>query len=93
VSDQQRRFDLTVLVDPFRPDGLEELAAEVPVWIVATAVNKQACRRIWDRRRITDHRLPGCITSYDVSDGEDRVPNLLSVLPVLEEHYGGSDDD
>jgi hypothetical protein len=94
MADQRRRFDLSLVVDPSYQDGLEELATAVPVWIVGTAVNKEACQRVWDRQpSITDHRLPGCITSYDVSDEKDRVSNLLSVLPVLEEHYGESDDD
>jgi hypothetical protein len=87
VSDQTRRLDVRVVVDPGYTGALEELAAQVPVWIVATPANREACQRIWDRRRITDHRLPGSVTSYEISDGQDRESNLLNALPVLEEHY------
>jgi hypothetical protein len=92
LPDQRASFDLYVVVDPSYPGELQVLAAEVPVWIISTAVNKEACQRIWDHNAITDHRLPGSITSFDVSDPEDRASSLLSILPALEEHYGVSDD-
>ena len=81
-----------VVVDPSYPGRLEELATEVPVWIVGSPVNKDACKRVWDRHPVpVDHRLPGCITSYDVSDPQDRASNLLHVFPMLEDHYGDPD--
>jgi hypothetical protein len=59
------------------------------VWVVATPVNEEACRRIWQGRAIADHRSPGSITSFKIySDAENRRANLLDVIPVIEEHYG-----
>ncbi len=91
MSGQTHRLDVRVVVDPGYMGTLEEIAAQVPLWIVATPANSEACQRIWDRRRITDHRLPGSVTSYDISDGQDRESNLLTVLPILEVHYGDPD--
>jgi hypothetical protein len=92
LADQAARYDVCVVVDPSYPGRLEDLAAAVPVWIVSSAVNREACQRVPGRQCISDHHLPGCITSYDVSDPEDRASNLLNVVPVLEEHYGDPDD-
>jgi hypothetical protein len=92
LRDERASYDLYFVVDPSYSGELQVLAAEVPVWIVGTTVNKEACRRIWGQHAITDHRLPGSITSFDVSDPGDRASSLLNILPVLEEHYGDSDD-
>ena len=92
MPDRRDGFDLYVVVDPSYSGELQALASEVPVWIVSTAVNKKACQRIWDHNAITDHRLPGSITSFDASEPEDRASSLLSILPALEDHYGVSDD-
>lgn len=92
MADRAARYDVCVIVDPSYPGRLEDLAAAVPVWIVSPAVNREACQRVWEGPCITDHHLPGRVSSYDLSDPEDRGSNLLNVLPVLEEHYGDPDD-
>ena len=93
LSDETARCDVCVVVDPSYAGRLEELAKEVPVWIVGSPVNKEACKRIWDGQPpvLVDHRLPGSVTSYDVSDPQDRASNLLHVFPMLEDHYGAPD--
>jgi hypothetical protein len=80
--------DLIVVLDPNYGDRIETVAETAPVWAVASLVNKTACERIWAYHRTVDHRERGAVTSYDVTDQEDRLGNLLSVLPTLEEHHG-----
>ena len=85
--------DLIVVVDPNYGDRIETAAQTAPVWAVASLVNKAACERIWAADRTVDHRERGAVTCYDVTDQEDRLGNLLTVLPTLEEHHGEIHDD
>jgi hypothetical protein len=79
---------LIVVLDPNYGDRIETAAQTAPVWAVASPVNKAACERIWDAHRAVDHRERGAVTCYDITDQEDRLSNLLTVLPTLEEHHG-----
>jgi hypothetical protein len=56
--------------------------------VVASPVNRAACERVWANHRDDDHRERGSVTGFDVSDAEDRLPNLLNILPTVEEQHG-----
>jgi hypothetical protein len=88
LAEEKNRVNVAVVVDPAYGERLEELSANVPVWVVATPVNEKAYRRIQQRRLIIDHHVPGSITSFQISDAESRRANLLDVVPEIEEHYG-----
>ena len=47
-----------------------------------------ACQELWNVQRSNDHREKGAVTCFDVSDPEDRITNLLDILPTLAEHHG-----
>ncbi len=83
----------TVVVDPNYGDRIEAAAQTAPVWAVASILNKAACVRVWAAHRTVDHRETGAVTCYDVTDQEDRLGNLLAVLPTLQEHHGEIRDD
>ncbi len=85
--------NVIVIVDPNYGDRIETAAQTAPVWTVSSFVNKAACKRIWAAHRTLDHRETGAVTCYDVTDQEDRLGNLLAVLPTLEEHHGEIRDD
>jgi len=85
--------DLIVVVDPNYGDRIETAAQTAPVWAVASLVNKAACERIWAAHRAIDHRERGAVTCYHVTDQEDRLGNLLTILPTLVEHHGEIDND
>ena len=86
-------MNLVVIVNPNYGDRIETAVHIAPVWAVATLVNKTACKRIWTEHEPVDHRRRGAVTYYDVTDAEDRLGNLLNVLPTLEEHHGEIRDD
>ena len=88
LAKEKNRVNVAVVVDPAYGERLEELSANVPVWVVATPINEEAYRRIWERRLVVDHRVRGAITSFRISDAENRRANLLKVIPEIEEHYG-----
>ncbi len=82
-------LNVAIVVDPVYGERLEELSANVPVWVVATPVNEDACRRIWQGRSIADHRSPGSITAFKIySEAGNRRAHLLDVIPAIEKHYG-----
>jgi hypothetical protein len=85
--------NVIVVVDPNYGDRIETVAQTAPVWAVAGLVNKAACERIWAAHGTVDHRERGAVTCYDVTDQEDRLGNLLTVLPALKEHHGKIHDD
>ena len=85
--------DLIVVVDPNYGDRIETAAQTAPVWAVASLINKAASERIWAAHRTVDHRERSAVTCYDVTDQEDRLGNLLTVLPTWEEHHGEIHDD
>jgi hypothetical protein len=80
--------DLIVVVDPNYGDRLETAVETAPVWIVASPNNRSACQRIWAADPAANHREFNSVTIYDVADPNDRLDNLLSVFPTLEEHHG-----
>lgn len=80
--------DLIVIVDPNFGDRLESLSQLAPIWIVASPDNKDACHRLWVSQAHSDHREKGAATHYTVTDLEDRVGNLLDIIPQLETHHG-----
>jgi hypothetical protein len=86
-------IDVIVVLDPNYGDHIETAAQTAPVWAVASFVNKAACERIWAAHRTAGHRERGAVTSYVVTDQEDRLGNLLTVLPTLQEHHGEIRDD
>jgi hypothetical protein len=79
---------LIVIVDPNYAEHLEKASQNAPVWIVSTQANRNACARLWKLHPIHDHRNKGAITHYDSTNPEDRVGNLLDILPQLETHHG-----
>src|ERR1700732_1870265 len=83
-----RMINLIVVVDPNYGDRLETAAQIAPVWVVHTIDNQAACKRLWSAHPTGDHREKGAVTCYEVGDAEDRLANLLSILPTLEEHHG-----
>lgn len=80
--------DLIVVVDPNFGDRLESLSQLAPIWIVASPGNKDVCHRLWASQAHSDHREKGAATHYTVTDLEDRVGNLLDIIPQLETHHG-----
>jgi hypothetical protein len=84
---------LIVIVDPDYGERLEKAAEVAPVWIVATAANKDVCLRLWKVHPHVDHREIGAITHYDCADPNDRIGNLLEELPTLGLHHGELDGD
>jgi hypothetical protein len=85
--------NVIVVVDPNYGDRIEVAVQTAPVWAVASIVNKAACERIWAAHRTVDQRETGAVTCFDVTDQEDRLGNLLAVLPTLQEHHGEIRDD
>jgi hypothetical protein len=88
-AEEKKRMNVAVVVDPAYGKRLEDLSADVTVWVVATPINEDACRCIWRQRSTIEHGIPGSLTSYKIySDAENRRANLLNIIPVIEEHYG-----
>jgi hypothetical protein len=85
--------DLIVIVDPDYAGQLEKAAESAPVWIVATEINRNTCERLWKSSPHADHREKGAITSYNISNPEDRLGNLTGIIPQLELHHGEWDND
>lgn len=85
--------DLIVIVDPDYGDGLEKIAQSAPVWVVDTQGNRRAFEKLWKARPADDHRAKGAITSYKTQKPEDRLSNLLDILPQLETHHGELEND
>ena len=86
-------INLIVILDPSYEAPLGTVAQSAPVWIVASAPNKFASQLAWATHPTTDHRDKGAVTCFDITDPEDRLANLLNVLPTLEEHHGEICDD
>jgi hypothetical protein len=84
--------NLFVVVDPDYGDRLEAQVQGAPVWVVSTERNKAVCERLWKNHPRTDHREQGAITSYAILNSEDRLGNLLNILPELETHHGEYED-
>ena len=80
--------NLIVVVDPKYGDRLETVTHIAPVWVVESRHNKAACKHLWSAHPTSEHTEKGAITCYNVSDTEDRLSNLINVLPDLEEHHG-----
>lgn len=76
--------NLIVIVDPNYGARLGEVAQSAPIWVVSTPGNNDACQELPDKSGFT---------SYAVSDPEDRLANLLDILPSLEESHGESTED
>lgn len=89
VQENQRVVpNLIVVVDPDYELHLETAARVAPVWIVSTKTNRDACERLWKIKPLADHCEKGGITSYKVRAPEDRLKNLLDIVPELETHHG-----
>jgi len=80
--------NLIVVVDPDYATRLEITAQNAPLWVVATQQNRDAYERIWQSNPRVDHREKGAITSYKILNPEDRLCNLISIIPNLETHHG-----
>ncbi|HEY2389804.1 MAG TPA: hypothetical protein VGK22_01410 [Candidatus Angelobacter sp.] len=80
--------DLIVVVEPDYTTRLESTAQNAPLWIVASQQNKSACERIWKSNPHIDHRENGAITSYKISNPENRLENLSGIIPDLQLHHG-----
>ncbi len=85
--------NLIVVVDPDYGERLSSVAQTAPCWVVSTPGNNEACEHFREGSAVTDHREKGALTSYAVNDPEDRLANLLDVLPTLEEHHGEMGDN
>ena len=85
-------LDLIVIVDPNYGQGLDRAAQFAPLWIVDTPINKEACKRYWDRHPHRDHREQGAVTSYKTVNPQDRLGSFLGIIPQLEDHHGGIKD-
>ena len=80
--------DLIVIVDPDYGELLERSARSAPVWIVDTPTNREVFVRLWNHLSNPDHRAKGAITSFKITNPQDRMGNLLGILPELETHHG-----
>jgi len=87
------RKNVAIVVDPKFGGRLERLTARAPVWIVASEANKAVSDELWKAHPHKDHRETGAITTYPVSDDEDRRTNLLDVIADVEIHHGVGDGD
>ncbi len=84
--------NLIVVVDPDYGDRLGSAAQLAPVWVVSTPGNKDACQHFQETSPVAGHNEKGALTSYAVNNPEDRLANLLDILPTLEEHHGEMGD-
>jgi hypothetical protein len=80
--------NLIVVVEPDYATRLESAAQNAPLWIIASQQNRSACERIWKSNSHVDHRENGAITSYKISNPEDRLENLTGIIPALQLHHG-----
>lgn len=85
--------DVIVIVEPNYADQLERAAQLAPVWIVETQHNRHACERFWSANPRSDHREKGAVTCYDIVTPDDRLGNLLGIIPQLETHHGELEDN
>jgi hypothetical protein len=79
--------NLIVVVELDYATRLERTAQNAPLWIVASQQNRNACERIWKSNAHVDHRENGAITSYKISNPEDRLENLTGIIPALQLHH------
>lgn len=85
--------DVIVIVDPEFGDRLEEVARISPIWMVDTKKNRAAFEPLWKSDPHQDHREPGAITSCKITDPEERLGNLLGILPAVRTDPGEISDD
>src|SRR5262245_12559818 len=90
---RREMVEVIVVVDPNYGDRIATAAKTAPVWAVASFVNKAACEHVWAAHGTVDHRERGSVTCFDITDQQDRIGNLLAVLPTLEQHHGEIRDD
>lgn len=84
----RRMSDVIVIVDPEYGELLESSAMRAPRWIVDTLTNREVFTRLWNLAPVPDHRANGAITSFKVTNPQDRMGNLLGILPEIETHHG-----
>src|SRR5579859_2235937 len=84
--------NLIVVVDPNYGDHLEKTSQIAPIWVVDSPQNNAACKRLWNASATSDHSKKGGVTCYNVTDAEDRLANVINVLPDLELHHGKFSD-
>ena len=82
-----------IVLEPNAGDILESLSAIAPLWVVATDANKTTYTRLWTRCKDTDHRKVGSITDFKVKNVEQRLKNLLDVIPNVELHHALQEGD
>ena len=80
--------DVVVVLDPAFGERLESLLPLAPIWIADTEINKPTYERLWRDHKHEDHREKGAITSFKVSDTNNRVKSLLDIIPDVETHHG-----
>ncbi len=85
--------NLILVLNPNFDSSLEEISQRAPVWIVESQSNRKACERLWKLKPRADHREIGAITSFRSARPEDPVETLIAILPQLETHHGGVEQD
>jgi hypothetical protein len=58
-----------IVVDPSIGDRLSELLARMPVWIAATAANRQTAEDVWAERPRVGFIDPGGLTTFQIDPG------------------------
>ena len=79
-------YTVCVVVDREFGDRLSELAAEVPVWIVNTTLNRTAAQQLWKERKHEDH-LRG-VTTFEGSESSSPEDLLVSQIDTIDLHHG-----
>ncbi len=74
---------VVVMLDDLHSAMADELAKEHPIWLRASATNRQAAERLWLNKALpTDH-----VTLFNAaaSDSTERI--FLGVLETVDEHH------
>lgn len=85
--------DLIVILESDYAQSLEAATRRAPVWIVSSQANRAACEQRWQSDPHRDHRDMGAVTCFDSVDPEDRLGNLLEIVPQLATHHGTIEND
>jgi len=79
-------YTVYVVVDREFGDRLSELAADVPVWIVNTTLNRTAAQSLGKERKHEDH-LRG-VTTFEGSESSSPEDLLVSQIDTIDLHHG-----
>jgi hypothetical protein len=73
------KLTVAIVLDPSLGEGLADVLARYPAWVVDTPAN----RTFWDAAKPVENSA-----MFRVTDTQQKLNNLLTALPDIEDHFG-----